>query len=94
MGLAEKMGAEREAKLPSQIVGFAEPVGVVERRVGEELSFAGQKTCQVASRLRIRAHAGPGVAAEAGMEIGAEEEDQDGVLVFRCVHVVVKLAGW
>ncbi len=47
-------------------------VRVVEGRVGEELSFASQKTRRVASRCGFYAHARRGVGAEVGVLDGAE----------------------
>jgi len=43
----------RDAELPAHVVVFAEPVGVVEGRVGEELSFAARKSRQVAAQSRF-----------------------------------------
>ena len=63
----------RDAELPAHLVILAEPVGVVERRVGEELSFASQKTRQVAARFGFRAHARRGVGAEVGVQVEAEQ---------------------
>ena len=62
----------RDAELPAPVVVLAEPVGVVEGRVGEELSFASQKTRRVASRFGFHAHARRGVGAEVGMQLAAE----------------------
>lgn len=47
-------------------------VRVVEGWVGEELSFASQKTRRVASRCGFHAHARRGVGAEVGVLDGAE----------------------
>ena len=57
----------------AHVVVLAKPVGVLEGRVGEELSFASQKTRRVASRLGIRAHARRGVGAVTASQGLAEQ---------------------